>query len=105
MEFNVKTKFVVGGVTYETTHNGGDAKKVLAEAIALANPHSKCVCGNTGLETNFKMTSNSDKEGNIYVNVKCLKCGAKSKLGSYKTGGYFWHQFELYKPEVTTSNE
>jgi hypothetical protein len=100
----IKTQFLVGGVTYSLEHDGKDLKETLAEAIVLANPHSKCICGNTGLATGFKFTSNKDKDGNTYVNLKCLKCGAKSKLGSYKTGGYFWHEFEVYKQNPTSSD-
>lgn len=68
--------------------------ETLHKAIVLANPRRVCVCKNMG---GFYFTTNKDKEGNIYVNYKCPKCGARSKLGQYKTGGYFWHDFEVYK--------
>jgi len=76
--------------------------ETLSKAIVLGNPRRTCVCGNT---EGFYMTSNKDKEGNIYVNNKCPKCGARSKLGQYKTAGYFWHEFEQYIPKVQTKNE
>jgi hypothetical protein len=72
--------------------------ETLHKAVVLSNPRNKCVCGNV---QGFYLTSNKDKEGNTYINVKCSKCGARSKLGQYKTGGYFWHDFEVYNPTNT----
>ena len=69
----------------------------LHKAIVLSSPHKKCdECGNV---ESFKFTSNKDKEGNTYINYKCRKCGATSKLGLYKAGGFFWHKFEKYVPK------
>lgn len=66
------------------------------KAVILGNPPKYCqVCKNS---QHFKLDSNKDKEGNVYINVVC-KCGAKAKLGQYKTGGYFWHKFEFYQPK------
>lgn len=73
-----------------------DEMETLSKAITLASPKQRCVCGNT---EGLYFTSNKDKEGNVYVNFKCPKCGARSKLGRYKTGGFFWHDFEKYVPE------
>lgn len=77
-----------------------DEKETLSKAITLSHPKGKCVCGNT---EGFYYTANKDKEGNVYINYKCPKCGARSKLGSYKTGGYFWHDFERYVPNEKKS--
>ena len=67
------------------------------KAIVLGNSPKYCrLCQN---REHFQLDSNKDKEGNVYVNVIC-KCGAKSKLGQYKTGGYFWHQFEKYEKKA-----
>ena len=73
------------------------------KAIILGNPPKYCqVCQNKEF---FKLDSNKDKEGNVYINVMC-KCGAKAKLGQYKTGGYFWHKFEVYqKNQPKPANE
>lgn len=71
--------------------------ETLHRAIVLANPKRKCnECGNT---EGFYFTSNKDSEGNVYVNYKCPNCTARSKLGQYKAGGYFWHDFEKYVPK------
>ena len=74
--------------------------ETLHKAIVLSNPPTKCtLCGGTDL----RYDSNKDKEGNIYVNLRCA-CGAKVKLGQYKAGGYFWHRdFEKYAPKNGTS--
>lgn len=71
--------------------------EAMNKAIVLANPPKYCgLCGNRQY---FTLDTNKDKEGNIYVNMKCLgkDCYAKAKLGSYKTGGYFWHKFVKYE--------
>jgi hypothetical protein len=76
----------------------------LHKAIVFSNPRTFCPhCKDVGLE-NKHFTTNKDKEGNIYVNVKC-GCGARSKLGRYKTGGYFWHEYEIYNPAAVDNEE
>jgi len=75
----------------------------LHKAIALASyPRTCSNCKESG---KVFLTTNKDKEGNIYINACCSACGAKAKLGRYKSGGgYFWHRnFEVWKksePEV-----
>ena len=87
----------MGRATYKFVVDERDDLEALHKAIVLTNPRRICnVCQNT---TGFYFTSNKDKEGNTYVNVKCPKCGAKSKLGLYKTGGFFWREFEKYQPK------
>lgn len=74
--------------------------ETLHKAIVLTSPKKKCnVCGNL---SDLYFTSNKDVEGNVYVNYKCPKCGARSKLGQYKAGGYFFRDFEKYVPKSTT---
>ncbi len=70
-----------------------DPMDTLHEAISFGYTKTRCnVCQAT---EGFYPTTNKDKEGNTYINIKC-KCGARSKLGRYKTGGFFWHDFEKY---------
>lgn len=76
--------------------------ETIHKAIVLSSPRKKCnVCG----KTYVFLTSNKDKEGNVYVNNRCGGCGATSKLGQYKTGGYFWREFEKYEPKKGRRNE
>ena len=71
-------------IQLEITDN--DEMQVLHKAIVLGNYPQKCsLCG----ETSVKIVSNKDKDGNVYVNAMCMKCGAKAKLGQYRSGGYF----------------
>lgn len=95
MEIKVITN--VGKSQYEFIINENKELEALHKAIILGNPPQYCgECKNNQF---FKLDSNKDKEGNIYVNVVCSKCGAKAKLGQYKTGGYFWHKFEKWQKE------
>ena len=73
-----------------------DEVDALAKGIALAGLRRKCnECEST---EGFHLTSNKSK-GFTFINNKCDSCGAKSKLGQYKEGGYFWHDFEKYEPK------
>jgi len=70
--------------------------ETLHKIAVLGNPPMFCdECGANKPEQ-FKLTSNKDSEANTYVNVECSECGAKAKLGLYKSGGYFWHKFAKY---------
>jgi len=92
MKARVTTK--VGNATYTFQFDDGKDMEVLHLCAVLGNPPQYCdECKNNQF---FKLDSNKDKEGNIYVNVVCTKCGAKSKLGQYKVCGYFWKKFEKY---------
>lgn len=96
MKASVKTK--LGNVEYTFEIDEKSELDTLHKIAVLGNPPVFCdECGNDKPET-FKLTSNKDKESNTYVNVECV-CGAKSKLGLYKAGGYFWHRYEKYVPK------
>ena len=95
----VKANLKLGNVSYQFEIEEKDEMDTLHKIIVLTNPRTYCnVCKNTDLNK-FKFTSNKDKEGNTYVNLKCTNCGARSKLGLYKAGGFFWHDFEKYVPK------
>lgn len=94
----IKANVKMGGVTYQFEVEEKNEMDTLHKIIVLTNPRRSCnVCQNADKEK-FYFTTNKDKESNIYVNVKC-QCGARSKLGQYKSGGYFWHDFEKYVPK------
>jgi len=100
----IKVATVVGGIKYELDVEERDELETLHKAIVLANPRKTCTnCKEIGYATKY-FTTNKDKEGNIYINVKCAKCGARSKLGQYKAGGYFWHDYELYERKRKEDN-
>lgn len=101
----VKTQFTLGGATYELEVEEREEMDTLHKAIVLTNPRRECNhCGSDGLDDKHFQT-NKDQEGNIYVNVECSACGARSKLGRYKAGGYFWREYEKYQPQGGNSNE
>ena len=80
-----------------------DEMMTLHKAIALTSPPTKCSLCN---ESDIKIESNKDKEGNTYINAVCLGCFAKAKLGQYKTGGYFWHHnFEKYERKESKTSQ
>lgn len=98
-------KIIVSTVIGETKYNFHiDEQKdieALHKAAVLGSPRKYCPhCKNNKY---FQLISNKDKEGNTYVNIRCKNCGAKSKLGQYKVGGYFWREFEQYKPNETNT--
>jgi hypothetical protein len=75
-----------------------EAKPIDTLHMAIALGYPRRVCNICGAKDGFYFTTNKDKEANTYVSFKC-QCGAKSKLGQYKAGGYFWHDFEQYVPK------
>ena len=100
-----KANISMGGVNYQFEIEEKGEMDTLHKIISLTNPRSYCVLCKNSDKSKFHFTTNKDKEGNTYVNVKC-SCGGRSKLGQYKTGGYFWHDFEKYEPkEVKSSKE
>jgi len=90
-----EVKFKVGNADYKIQFDDAKEMELMHKMIVLGNPPSYCTECKNGQY--FRMDANKDKEGNIYVNVVCTKCGAKAKLGQYKTGSYFWHKFEVYQ--------
>lgn len=96
-----KATLQLGRVSYQFDIEEKDEIETLHKIIVLTNPRRECICGNSDPE-NMYFTTNKDKEANTYVNVKCgvESCGARSKLGQYKAGGYFWHEFEKYEPQA-----
>lgn len=100
MEITVQTQ--VGSVVYRMVLDEKSEMDTLHKAIVLGNPPKYCdACHN---KEHFKLASNKDTEGNTYVNVVCLNCFANSKLGLYKSGGYFWHKFIKYQKPSEASN-
>lgn len=90
-----KVRFTVGRAEYEFQMEGQTEVETLHRLIVLGNPPTYCT--NCKTEGKVALDSNKDKEGNTYINVRCWNCGAKAKLGQYKTKGFFWHKFELYQ--------
>lgn len=104
----VKATFKLGNVTYDIQADASKAKDALHEVITISSPRSWCAaCNSEVLPEECKLTTNKDKDGNIYVNAKHTKkgCGARSGLGTFKAGGYFWKDYEIYKPANAPKTE
>ena len=94
MRCKVTTK--LGGVEYTFDIEEDKEIEVLHKVAVLGNPPTACnECGVEDADM-FQLKSNKDKEANVYVNVHCKNCGADAKLGLYKAGGFFWHDFKKY---------
>lgn len=96
-----KGNLKIGQSAFQFEVEEKDDKEALLKVIALASPRTNCnLCDTHGLETKHlearKVTT--EKGTFVYISVVC-KCGAKSTLGEYKTGGYFWKEYEKYDPE------
>jgi len=94
MKAIVQTKLGNAIYTFEVEEKSD--LEALHKIAVLGNPPIFCdECGADKPEQ-FKLQSNKDSEGNTYVNVECLVCTAKSKLGLYKSGGFFFHRYTKY---------
>jgi hypothetical protein len=98
MEIRVNTQ--IGKTGYQFVIDEKDEMDCLHKAAVMGNPPLTCSECKSDV---VRLDSNKDKEGNTYVNIVCLKCYAKAKLGQYKTGGYFWHKFEKWIPKEQAS--
>lgn len=96
-----EVRFKFGNNEYKLSFDDKLEVDALHKMIALSNPPRFCdVCQNRSY---FTLETNKH-EANTFINVKCTAqgCWAKSKLGQYKSGGYFWHKFEKYIKETET---
>ena len=98
----IQVKFKLGRAEYTLFIDEGKNMDSLHVAAVLGNPPHRC--NSCDQHEVFKLESNKDKESNIYINVLCKKCGAKAKLGQYKSGGYFWHKFVKYEKAGASEN-
>lgn len=93
MRIEVMTQ--IGNAKYKFFIDESNDKEALLTASILGEMPQICdCCDNIGV---VGLVGNKDKDGNVYINIVCKKCGAKAKLGSYKNGGYFWHRFEKWE--------
>jgi hypothetical protein len=91
--------FKVGDVAYQLSLEERDEMDTLHKMAVLGNPPTYCKFLPKG---RVSLESNKDTEGNTYVNVVCKGTDDsgqfqvyKAKLGQYKAGGYFWHNWAL----------
>lgn len=90
-----KVNLKIGGASYQFEFEDKDDIESMHKAVAIAQVRKTCnICNAT--EESFKLVTNKSK-GFTFINIKCEHCGAKSGLGQYKDGGYFWKEFEQYQ--------
>jgi len=99
MKINISKK--IGNDTYVFQVDKEKDFDALADAGVLASMPTQCgSCGSR--EVN--LSSNRSKEF-VFVYMQCNKCGAKSQLGQYKSGGFFWKKWEIYQPKTEQTIE
>ena len=88
----------LGNTEYEFQADEKDPIDSLHIVIALSSIRRSCnMCNASQEEFYFTTNKNTSEKGTFtFVNVKCGKCEARSGLGQYKSGGYFWKDFEKY---------
>lgn len=78
-----------------------DEMEAMSKAGVLAMMPDKCgLCG----KDNVSLSSNKAK-GYTFVKVVCKECDARSQLGQYKEGGYFWKSWEKYQSSQPQQKE
>lgn len=89
----------LGNISYTFEADEKDPIESLHIVVALANIRKVCnLCKATQDQFYFTTNKHSGQKGTFtFINVKCGNCDGKSALGQYKTGGYFWKDFEKYE--------
>lgn len=86
----------MGQTTYHFEFEGSNEKEVMAKAFTFGNPPTYNKDTKNSDPNSFALGANKDKDGNIYIYVVDKKTGHKANLGTYKSGGYFWKDFEKW---------
>ena len=93
MQLKVKRK--IQNAELEITIDEENLDKVLLKMMPFV-AKDKCVCGSEDISWEGRKT----KEGFIYINRKCEKCGKTSVMGHYREGGgLFWKDWIKYIPK------
>lgn len=91
-------KKVIGGAEFIFEADEKDELETLSKVITMGNAPTSCgICESE--DVHFSSNKSTSEKGTfVFVKVICKKCGARSNLGQYKTGGYFWKGWEKYSP-------
>ena len=94
MKITIKKQ--IGSVSYEFEVEKDKDIDSLFEAGTFAQTPSECdLCKSSSVS----LASNKN-QGYAFVYVKCLDCGAKAQLGTYRDNGHFWKSFVKYEPKA-----
>lgn len=95
-----RVSFVHGETKYEFEFDEKDEKTSLLLSIVLGNPKKDCYLVKSG--HTYCLQANKDTDGNIYINNYCTgfdeggkRTRAVSKLGEYKSGGFYWNDWQI----------
>ncbi len=91
----IKIRRSIGDSDFEFDIEGKNEADALAKAGNLANAPNFCgICKSKDVH----LSSNTSKDGFIFVKVICRACNARSQMGQYKAGGIFWKEWQKYQP-------
>ena len=91
---NIKISRVINGISYSFDVANEKGVDALSDAALFSSMPDKCgLCKSE----NIHLSSNKAK-GFTFVKMICKDCNARSQLGSYKDGGFFWKEWEKYEP-------
>lgn len=101
----------VGGATYTFNMDERDAINTINQMIVLGNPPMGTYELKDLRDINYKLETQKDKDGNVYVNMvaKGRTTGGqyktyKAKLGTYKDkSGFFWNNYKEYVREAASA--
>lgn len=90
----IKISRVINGISYMFDVSNEKALDALVDGALFTSMSDKCgLCKSE----NIHLSSNKAK-GFTFVKMLCSDCNARSQLGTYKEGGYFWKEWEKYEP-------
>lgn len=94
MKIEVRKK--IGDSVFSFEVDEKDEIESLFKAGVLASAPTKCgICKSENISL-----SGNKAQGYTFVKVLCRDCNARSQLGQYKDGGFFWKRWEKYTPSA-----
>lgn len=91
----IKVEKKIGNAVLEFIVDGEDELEVLSRAAGFTTIPTLCsLCKSEDV-----VLDSNKAEEYVFVKVRCLKCDARSQMGSLKKGGIFWKPFEKYIPK------
>ena len=95
----IKVTRKIGGTTYTFVIEEDKDLDVLEQAGVFGNPPTECgMCGSTDIHLASNRAKSDDGTEYKFVKLICDECSARSQLGQYKTGGFYWKDWEKYEP-------
>ncbi len=95
---DIKVKKQLQNSMLEINIEEKEDKEALAKALVFTQPDYCPLCKGKNIAWEANKV-NTDDGTFTYIKRKCLNkdCLASSTLGEYKSGGFFWKPWEIYK--------